>query len=93
MDRPFRELHELYRLLFLRAQEQAAAEKAKQEEEERKKNNEQKRPKPPGINYPQGYSRARLADATRKNSVSMPSAYEAEVLEDALEDLVEGGVM
>ena len=67
-------------------------EKKKQEEEEKKKNkSEQSRgKKPPQLN------RMPPADALRvqpDNSIPTPSPLEAEALEDALEELAEGGVM
>lgn len=86
-------MHELYRILYLRAEAQAKAdaEKKKKEEEEAKRKERENRPK----GYPPGY-RQRPADVkTQQQGPDMPtpSPYEAEVLEDTLEELAEGGVM
>lgn len=83
MDRPFREIHELYKILFERAEAQQAAEKARKEKEaeEAKKRNEANRPK--GINSGQ-YMNDMLPDA----STQQPSPLEIEALEEALEDIM-----
>lgn len=81
MDRPFREIHELYKILYQRAEAQAAAE-AKRREEEEKKAKEQERAK----------NSARVPpDAMRMpaNNVGMqPSTLDVETLEEVLEDMI-----
>lgn len=87
MDRPFRELHELYKILFERAEamrkkdEQERKEKEEKERRERAMNKQPYRPQPPDVNR------------TPNESIPTPSPLEAEALEDALEELTEGGVL
>lgn len=85
-------MHELYRILYIRAEAQAKAdeERKKKEEEEAKRKERANRPR----GYPPGY-RQRPADVNKSKEADMPtpSPLEAEVLEDALEELAEGGVM
>lgn len=83
MDRPFNELHELYRIVYLRAEAQAKAEKERQEKEEREKkykggqsNRQINRKQPTDVNQPPNLNLSPMA---------------AEEMEDALEDLAEGG--
>lgn len=77
MDRPFRELHELYKILF----ERAEAEKQKERMQMYQGRGPQLNRMPP-------------PDAKRNPSdVSTPSPLEAEALEDALEEMSEGGVL
>lgn len=87
MDRPFNELHEIYRIVYLRAEAQAKAEKERQEKEEREKKGKN------GPKYPQ-INRLPPTDVTQtshnQNSISSPLA--AEAMEDALEELAEGGL-
>lgn len=82
MDRPFRELHELYNILFQKAEAHAAAEAAKKEEEEKAAKND---------------SSGKSADGKKGNNqlpnISTSSPFEAEALEDALEEFAEGGLM
>lgn len=94
MDRPFRDLHAIYRIIFLKAEAQAkkdkedAEAKAKAEEEERRKN------APKGISQPMYYKpNQQLTDVKQQSDLSTPSPLEAEMLNDALEELVEGGIM
>lgn len=84
MDRPFNELHELYRIVYLRAEAQAKAEKERQEQEERDKKYGKGGPKHPQIN------RQPPADVNQP-SQNYISPLAAEEMEDALEDLAEGG--
>ena len=95
MDRPFRELHELWKILYNKAEAEAARQKAeKDKEEEERKAKERadinRGAKPPQIN------RQPPADAMKlptNNSNVTPSPLEAEAFEDMLEEFVEGGVM
>lgn len=77
MDRPFREVHELYRILFLRAQEQQrqAEEQRKKEEEEAKRNSQSKgqSTRPPDVN---------------QTSPSLPTNMDMEDIQDALEEMM-----
>ena len=93
MDRPFREIHELYRIVFLRAKEQEEKEKKRQQEEEKEKQAKEQSDIRRGVKPPQ-LRREPPSDAvTVKNKSLAPSSQlEAEALEDALEELAEGGV-
>lgn len=94
MDRPFRELHELYRILFLRAEAQAKKDKEEAEKKEREQKEEEQKNRPKGISQPMYYKPDRqLTDVKQQNDLSAPSPLEAEALEDALEELAEGGLM
>lgn len=85
MDRPFREVHELYKILYERAEAQQAAEKARQEkeaEEERKKRQADKSKPPQFVRQPP-------SDAiTSKSTITEPSPFELEALEDVLEEIL-----
>lgn len=93
MDRPFRELHELYKILFDRAE----AEKRRREEEEAKAKEEEERKRQSEINrgIKPKLNRMPPPDAIRNNpsDIQTPSPLEAEALEDALEEMAEGGVI
>lgn len=92
MDRPFRELHELYKILF----ERAEAEKAKREKEEKEAAEAEKQKERMQMYQGRGPQLNRMPppDAKRNPSdVSTPSPLEAEALEDALEEMSEGGVL
>lgn len=84
MDRPFNELHELYRIVYLRAEAQAKAEKERQEKEEREKRNGKGGPPYPQIN------RQPPTDVNNTPNLNL-SPLAVEEMEDALEDLAEGG--
>ena len=71
MDRPFNEIHEIYRILYLRSEAQKKAE----EEREKKEKNKAKQP-----------PYKKLTDVNR--SIPEPSPLEAEMIEDALEELM-----
>lgn len=71
MDRPFNEIHEIYRILYLRSEAQKKA------EEEREKKEKDKAKQPPS---------KKLTDVNR--SIPEPSPLEAEMIEDALEELM-----
>ena len=80
MDRPFREIHELYKLLYERALAQQKAEEERKKEEE-KKEREAARKGPPQRRYPS-------TDVNNKPTpMPTPSPYEMEMLEDAMEEL------
>lgn len=68
IDRPFREIHELYRISINKAEARMEeAEAAKKEEKSTDGKSESVQP-------------------------SSPSIYEAEAIEDALEEMLEGGI-
>ena len=73
-------MHELYRIVFLRSQEQK-----KQAEEEAKKQNSQEPRKIP--NKSMQYQNNKPTDETH----SSPSMINPDDIEDVLEDLTEGG--
>ena len=81
MERPFREVHELYRILFLRAQAEKEADEKRKAEEEKRAREERKN----GNKKPQ-YNRQ-----PTDLSIPSPSPMQAEALEDAFEELAEGG--
>lgn len=78
MDRPFREIHELYKLLYERALAQQKAEEERKKEEEKKereaRSNPQRRYPPTDVN-------------NKSTSMPAPSPLEMEMLEDAMEEL------
>lgn len=84
MNCPFRELHELYRIVYLRNEAQAEAEKEREQKEKENKERQERarpykeRPLPP--NRPP-------SDAITKPSIPMPSPYIAGEIEDALEEM------
>ena len=84
MDRPFNELHELYRIVYLRAEAQAKAEKERQEKEEREKKYGKGGPQHSQLN------RRPPTDVNQPPNLNI-SPMAAEEMEDALEDLAEGG--
>ena len=86
MDRPFRELHEYYKIFLQRAEAQQKADeeaRKKAEEEERRKNNK------PFSNLPPQYNRL-PTDVNESSSTTIPgpSPMQAELLEEALEELM-----
>lgn len=86
MDRPFREVHELYRILYLRAeaQQKAEEERIKKEEEEAKKQQKQKG----GPQRPTPTPSTMSTDVNQQElSPSMPPIAMDE-LEDALDELM-----
>lgn len=70
IDRPFREIHELYRISINKAEARMEAEAAKKENDEKSTDDKQ----------------------TKTVQPSTPSIYEAEAIEDALEEMLEGGI-
>lgn len=86
MDRPFREIHELYKILYERAQAQQEAEKVRKEKEEEEARRQAQRKGPSGFSPTY---RQLPTDAIQNNStITEPSPFEAEALEDALEELM-----
>lgn len=94
MDRPFRELHELYKILYERAEAQRKADEEKRKREEEEERAKEKSEVERGIRHPQIH-REPPPDAIRTTSDDniMPSPYEAEALEEAFEEMTEGGIM
>lgn len=93
MDRPFRELHELYKIVYERAEAQAKAEKEREEREKKEREAEENRERarkglPPLIR------REPPPDAkyTTKEPI-IPSPYGADDLEEAFEEITEGGAI
>ena len=89
MDRPFREVHELYKILYQRAEAQQEAEKARREKEEEEQRNKREANRPKGISSPQPIrqmpSDVKLPD---NSTIPEPSPLEIDALEDALEELM-----
>ena len=67
IDRPFREIHELYRISINKAEARMEAEAAKKEGKSTDEESKSAQPSPPSI-------------------------YEVEAIEDALEEMLEGGI-
>ena len=87
MDRPFREIHELYKILYERAQAQQEAEEARKKKEEEEARNQAQKRGPSG--FSPSYNRQPPTDAIPNSStITEPSPFEAEALEDALEELM-----
>ena len=88
MDRPFREVHELYKILYERAQaQQKAEEERKQKEEEEARKQAQQKRGPSG--FSPSYNRQPPTDAIPNiSTITEPSPFEAEALEDALEEFM-----
>lgn len=85
MDRPFNELHEIYRIVYLRAEAQAKAEKERQEKEEREKKAKN------GPKYPQ-INRLPPTDVSKTSHNQSSTSLAAGDMEDVLEELAEGGL-
>ena len=81
MDRPFREVHELYKILYERAEAQQKAEEERRKKEEEEQRREQQRNKGLPANR-------KLADVPPPSTPSCePSPMEAEAIEDMLEEI------
>ena len=80
MDRPFREIHELYKILYDKAEVRVKEEKERKEQERQEE--EMKR---------RGQMPRKPADDLNRSIT--PSPAEAAALEDVFEELAEGGVM
>lgn len=78
MDRPFREVHELYKILYQRAeaQQKEAEERAKKEKEEEEKKRQRQN----------GPNRQQPTDAV--STIPTPSPLEMEALEEMFEDMM-----
>ena len=76
MDRPFREVHELYKILYQRAE---AQQKEAEEREKKEKEEEKKRQKG-------SPNKQQLTDAT--STIPTPSPLEMEALEEMFEDMM-----
>lgn len=90
IEAPFREVHELYRILInkIEADKKAAEERKKKEEEEAKKQ-EQADIKAGRLN-----PMIRRGEPTDDiNKTTTPSPLESEELEEVLEELAEGGAL
>lgn len=87
MDRPFRELHELYKILYERAEAQQKAEEARKEKEAEEERKRKQAERPKGIRSNQ-YMRDQPSDATSTSTIPEPSPLELEALEDVLEDMI-----
>ena len=95
MELPFRELHELYKIVYERAEARAKAEKERQEEEQRQKQkeeDEERRRK----GLPPQLRREPPPDAktiVKPNDMPISSPEEADELEEMLEEMTEGGAI
>lgn len=90
MDRPFREVHELYKILYQRAEAQAAAEEERKKKEAEEEQAKRKAEASRGIKPPQ-LIRQPPPDAIQiknNSTVPEPSPLEVDALEEALEDLI-----
>lgn len=74
MDRPFNEIHEIYRILYLRSETQKKIE----EEREKKEKEKEKNKKPQPAQRP-------LTDV---HNIPEPSPLEIEAMEDALDEIM-----
>lgn len=94
MDRPFRELHELYKILYERAEAQKKADEERQRKEEEEERAKEKSEVDRGVRSPRIH-REPPPDAIRTTPDDniMPSPYEAEALEEVFEEMAEGGIM
>ena len=93
MDLPFRDVHEYYRIVFLRSEAQRAAQKEREEMEEKERKEQERKERAMG-KAPQ-IRRAPPPDAVKiknKDAIPNPTPMEAEALNDAFEDLLEGGI-
>ena len=81
MDRPFREVHELYKILYQRAEAQQKAEEERQKKEQEEENKRKRQVGP----TPQ-YSKQQPPDAI--NTMPTPSPLEMEALEDMFEEIM-----
>lgn len=79
MDRPFREVHELYKILYQRAeaQQKEAEEREKKEKEEEKKRQRQN-----------GQNNVRQQPPDAASTIPTPSPLEMEALEEMFEDMM-----
>jgi len=87
MDRPFREVHELYKILYQRAEAQQEAEKARKEKEEEEARKQREANRPKGINSYR-LSDNKPSDATNNSTMPEPSPLEMEALEEAFEEIL-----
>ena len=85
MDRPFRELHEIYRIVYLKAEKQAQDEEKRKAKEAEEKKKEQERSRG---SYRSPMYQNRPTDVMPTNQMDTLSPAQAEALEDALEDLM-----
>lgn len=83
MDRPFRELHEIYRIVYLKAEKQAQDEEKRKAKEAEEKKKEQERSRGSHPMY-----QNRPTDVMPTNQMDTLSPAQAEALEDALEDIM-----
>ena len=107
MDRPFQELHELYRLIYLKAEVDAKIQKEREEKEKKEAEEAERKKKAdrglsPGMMSPSQYamrvkkqkpSPTDVNDKPQTDTSYTPSPLEVEALADMMEELSEGGVM
>lgn len=89
-DLPFYEIHEFYRLVFLKMKAQEEEEERKAEEEWKKENEERAKKGLAPLPRPAGGFNNR--NRSNKDNNTGPSSLQAEMLEDSLEEMFEGGV-
>lgn len=103
MERPFRELHELFRIVYKRSEAQAEAERKRQEEEKKKAEAEAARNK--NANRARGFEYASMMHNMNKPTdvidettppdyqTAASAPYDMDDLEEAFEEMAGGGVM
>ena len=88
IDAPFDRVHELYRILFLKAEASAKAEEERKKKEEEERKRKEKEDIRAGRRGP-----IIQRDQPADEQPTTTSPLEAEAIEDVLEELAEGGVM
>lgn len=104
MERPFRELHELFRIVYKRSEAQAEAERKRQEEEAKKAKEEEARNR--NANRPRGFEVASMMQNLNKKptdvqedttppdyQVAASAPFDMDDIEEAFEEMAGGGVM
>lgn len=86
MDRPFKELHEIYRIVYIKAEKQAQAEEERKAKEAEAKKKERERSMGPHPRNPMYQNRP--TDVMPTNQMDTLSPAQAEALQDALEDIM-----
>lgn len=95
MECPFRELHEFYKIVYDRAEAHAKAEKEREAEEQRQREKEEQAERN-RKGLPPQLRRAPPTDAKQikpDTHSQLLSPYEAESLEEMIEDIAGGGVI
>ena len=93
---PFREIHEIYRIVLLRAEAQAKAEKEREETEKKQKEEQEaaeraRKGLPPLLKKLPSDVKVEQQKKQQDKKSQLPSL-NAEMLEDVFEELADGGV-